>query len=165
MSLLNKIRSVLNKRSEEKNRDIDLENEIKREEEAIYKKEYRRQAIEAAKIKAKLDATRKVGLAKLRAVAKQESLESKKPKTGFLGRLSEYTQANLQRREAMIQRTAKLRSAAKQDMERRKKEQMMKTQINLERARMLRERQRINKLRVLPNKKVSPQIVKRSNWY
>ena len=149
MSLLSRVKGIFNQRSAEKESEAKFNDEIKRQERLEFEKEYRRRALEAAKIKAKIDAENKVGLAKLRAVAREQNMKSPKASKGFLSRLGEYTQANIQRREAMLERTAKLRQAAKEDQQRRMRENALRTKMNLERTALIRERQRLQKIQGL----------------
>ena len=89
-----------------------IELEARAEQERVFREEYRKHLIEKAKIQAERDAVNKSGIAKMRAINQKYS--SDKPRPNFFNKLSEYTKANIARREANMKRSSELRKAASQ---------------------------------------------------
>lgn len=142
MSLLNSAKKGIQKYLDSKKEEREFEEKLRRDarinERQIYEKEYKEAARQAAVLRAKRAAEKNTGLAKLRAISQTHS--SGRPKDGMFSKLSEYTQANLKRREEAMAKTAALRKAALE-----------------ERQRMLAERQQARS---------NPGTgVKRSSWY
>ena len=82
----------------------------------IFEEEFRKNIFEIAKGKAKKEAAEKSGLQKLRAMNRVRNLEKlEKNPTGFLSKLSDYTQRNIAKTEERKQRTAELQKALEED--------------------------------------------------
>lgn len=115
-SLTKGIKSHLDKKKEEREFEDKLRKEARLTERQLYEQEFRKQAKEAALIRAREKAYKSTGLAKLRAVS--QSTSAGRPNTGFFSKLSEYTQANMKRKEEALARTEALRKAAAEERQR-----------------------------------------------
>jgi hypothetical protein len=133
LSLLDKGKKVVSdffdKKKEEREFQEKLDREARETERRVYEQEFRKAALKASMIRARRDAEQKSGLAKLRAINTSMS-GGGAPKGNFLTKLSEYTQANIARREANIRRTEALRKAA---IEMRQKKSSIGTNNNRQR--------------------------------
>jgi hypothetical protein len=110
----NKLKDYLNnlnaERRERTRLEKEEERELRKQKENIYREEYRRASLEAARIKAKQDVFRSTGIEKLRAINRKHNLNNKSP--NYLSRLSEYTQANKLRHQQNQKRVEELRRTA-----------------------------------------------------
>jgi len=105
-----KFRDIQEKKREEREFEEKLRQEQRVHEKIEYEKAFRDSMKKAARIKAQRDAGEKTGLAKLRAIRRVEDM--KEPKEPIFAKLSEYMQRNIARREANLEKTAKLRAEA-----------------------------------------------------
>ncbi len=117
MGLLEGIKERFKERRDDKKRERVLLDTLRIEagehERRIFQEEFRKNALEVAKAKAKKDAANASGLQKMRAMNRLRNLESGKRKEGFLGRLADYTQANMAKREENMKRSEEIKSVAK----------------------------------------------------
>ena len=112
-TLKGKTAEYFDKRNEDKEFEDRPRKEAEMNQRLIYEQEYKKAALKASIIRAKQEAEKKTGYAKLKALDMAERLgQPRKP--GMMSRLHEYTQANLARGDANIQRTAKLKEAIRQ---------------------------------------------------
>ena len=107
------VKSYVDQKASDRKFEEQLEKEARAREKEIYAEEYRKNSLEAAKIKAHRDAYERSGLAKLRAINRSHDLDNGKPTINRLDKLREYTQANIKRREENLKRTNELREAGK----------------------------------------------------
>lgn len=118
-SVKGRIQHYFDERAEQQEQQDKLDKEVRDEERRLYAQEYRKNALEAARLRARREALEKSGLAKLRAVNDIHNLKNNKPRKGFLQDLSEYTKANLKRREENLRKTEEMRKAAMEQRQRR----------------------------------------------
>jgi len=103
------------KKKEEQEMMDRLRLEARMQQQQIFEEEFKKNALEVAKAKAKKQAANLSGLQKLRALNRARNLtESGQNPSSFLSKLAEYTQKNLAKREENLKRTAELRAMAKQ---------------------------------------------------
>lgn len=113
-----KSQEYFDKRKEDKEFEEKLRREAEMNQKLIYEQEYKKAALKATLIKARRDAEKNTGLAKLRALNTIENL--KQPhRPGALSRLSEYTHANIARREANLKRSQTIKSKMLEDRNRK----------------------------------------------
>lgn len=98
--------------------------EAREQERRIFQEEFRQNALEVAKAKAKHEAAKASGLKKLRAMNRLRNLSSKDGgKPSFFQSFSEYTQKNLAKREENLKKTQELREEARRQREQKLAEQ------------------------------------------
>ena len=132
-SIKESLSGSFSKRKEEREKLEELREEARRHQLIAFEEEFRKNSIEAAKIKAKQDAERLSGINKLRAINRAEVLSSPQEQTMF-SKLSDYTRKNRARTEQNLKRTELLRKEAlKMKMERENK-------VKAERAIRMRQR-------------------------
>ncbi len=128
-------KQTFDKRRDEREQLQRLQREANQIRSAAFEEEFRMNSLEAARIRARKDAMRLSGLAKLQALDRSTRLNE--PSNSWFGKLAVRTQKNLQRRDENLKRTAILRAEAKKMRDDRM------TKINNERAeRMARVEQR-----------------------
>lgn len=119
MSVLNRLKgsisSYYDKKKTEREHQDALRKEARETQQLIYEQEFRKASLKAGMIKARRDAEKKTGLAKLRAINKLHA--SGRPRSGFFARLHEYTQANMAAREANLKKTQAIKKAVQEDKE------------------------------------------------
>ena len=104
----------IRKEEEEIIRRLKIEAEV--EKKRIFEEEFRKNIFDIVKGKAKKEAAEKSGLQKLRALNRVRNLEKlEKNPSGFLGKLSEYTQRNLAKREENLEKSAELKKALEEE--------------------------------------------------
>ena len=95
-------------------RRLKIEAEV--EKKRVFEEEFRKNIFDIVKGKAKKEAAEKSGLQKLRAMNRVRNLEKlEKNPSGFLGKLSEYTQRNIAKKEERLQRTTELKQALEEE--------------------------------------------------
>lgn len=127
MSILDSIkegvRGHFDRKKEDKEAMDKLRKEADMQQRLLFEQEFRKNALEVAKAKAKKDAAQASGLQKLRAINRARRLSQQTPDQqpmGFLSKLSEHTRRNLANREANLKRTEEMRKAAKEIREGKK---------------------------------------------
>jgi hypothetical protein len=121
MTFFQEIKESFTRRSEKRKEEqeiidrIKLETEVQRKQ--ILEEELRKNSLEVAKAKAKRDAAELSGLQKLRAENRLRNLENPKTQTGIFGKLSEYTQRNIARREENLKRTEEMKNKVKEGVQ------------------------------------------------
>lgn len=124
------------KRSFEKNKaDKEELKKLRRqmdiEEKLAFEKEFKKQSLEAAKIRAKERAAKFTGMAKLKELQKLDSLKKRDP--SHMSRLSTMMQRNLQRTEENKKRNLETQRLVKEEREKKIKErQALQEQRKLE---------------------------------
>lgn len=122
MTIIHSLKNSLSSHFEKKREQREFENKLRREAEAnqrqIFAEEYKKAAYQASLIKARRDAETKTGLAKLRAINTLHNAENR-PSGNAFSKLSEYTRANLARREQALAKTQALRQAALEERQKR----------------------------------------------
>ena len=114
-SITNGIKGHFDKQAENRKMMEDLQREIDLEKKRIFAEEYRANALEVAKAKAKKEAAQKSGLQKLRSLNRAKRMSENNIVPGsFFDKLSEYTKKNIARREENIKRTQLMRQAAEE---------------------------------------------------
>ncbi|KKN08453.1 hypothetical protein LCGC14_1056570 [marine sediment metagenome] len=104
----------IKKEEEEMIRRLKIEAEV--EKKRIFEEEFRKNIFKIAQGKAKKEAAEKSGLQKLRAMNRVKNLEIlEKNPSGFLGKLSEYTQRNIAKREENMKRTAEVKKTLEEE--------------------------------------------------
>ena len=123
MGIFDSIKASINETLQRKKEDKEfirrLDLQAKVEERKIFEEEYKRNALEVAKAKAKKDAAKLSGLQKMRAVNRVRNLERGEQRGGFFEKLAEFSQKNIARREANMERTRLMREQAQQLREER----------------------------------------------
>ena len=115
------------KRKEEGEMVRRLEIEAEVEKRRVFEEEFRKNIFKIVTGKAKKEAAEKSGLQKLRAMNRVRNLEKlEKNPSGFLGKLSEYTQRNIAKKEERLQRTTDLKKALEEKMIWQEKEKLGK---------------------------------------
>lgn len=117
MALRDRVKDFFNKRSESRKQEEAFRADIDREEQEIFRREYKKNALKAAQIRAKREAYEKSGLAKLRAISQANAPTSSL--SNRYQKLKEYRQANLLRREQNIKKTKAMQAAAKEMRQKR----------------------------------------------
>jgi len=130
MSIWDTIKSGFKKHFDKKKEEQEMMDRLRLEarmqQQQIFEEEFRKNAFEVSKAKAKKQAANLSGLQKLRAMNRARNLSDTGQNPGsFLSRLGEYTQKNLAKREENIKRTAELREAAKKMREEKLAERQM----------------------------------------
>ncbi len=129
MSFFDGLKQGIKNHFDKKKEEQEMINRLKREAEAhraiLFEQEYRTASKQVALAQAKKDAAKKSGLQKLRAENRLRNLKSGDgPKEGsFFGRLADYTQKNLAKREENLKKTEALRDTAKKEREKKLAEQ------------------------------------------
>lgn len=109
-----RIKSYFDKQKEDKDLINRLQLEADFQRRQMFEQEYRQNALEVARARAKKDAASMSGLQKLRALNRSRRLNEDSPdKPSFLKNLSQYTQKNLARQEQNMKRTDEIRGEAK----------------------------------------------------
>ena len=104
----------IRKEEEEMIRRLKIEAAV--EKNRIFEEEFRKNTFEIARAKAKKEAAEKSGLQKLRAENRLRNLDKlEKNPAGFLGKLSEYTQRNIAKREENLKRTEEIKKALEEE--------------------------------------------------
>ncbi|KKN13991.1 hypothetical protein LCGC14_1000680 [marine sediment metagenome] len=104
----------IRKEEEELIRRLKIEAEV--EKKRVFEEEFRKNIFEINIGKAKKEAAEKSGLQKLRAVNRVRNLEKiEKNPSGFLGKLSEYTQRNMAKREENLKKRDELKKALEEE--------------------------------------------------
>ncbi len=107
-------KSRIRKEEEEMIRRLKIEAAV--EKNRIFEEEFRKNTFDIARAKAKKEAAEKSGLQKFRAMNRVRNLEKlEKNPSGFLGKLSEYTQRNIAKREENLKRTAEIKTALEEE--------------------------------------------------
>ena len=120
MSLLGDIKESFSNRSQKKKEEqelidrIRLETEVQRKQ--VLEEELRKNMRELAIGKAKKDAAELSGLKKHRAENRLRNLQNPQTQMGIFGKLSEYTQRNIARREENLRRTEEMKKNSKEDI-------------------------------------------------
>lgn len=119
MSLFDSITKVFrggfDKRQEDREMFERLQREAELQQRQIFEEEFKKNALEVARIKAVREAAEKSGLQKLRQVNRARRLnESNIVPGSFFAKLSAYTQKNIAKREENLERTEMMRKAAEQ---------------------------------------------------
>jgi len=128
-SISDGVQSYFDKRNEDREVMDNLRHEAEAQKRLIFEEEFKKNALEVAKAEAKKEAAEKSGLQKLRAMNRTRRLnEIKDPSNSIFGKLGEYTQKNLARREENLKRTHELREAAKKMREEKLREQQQQRQ-------------------------------------
>ncbi len=91
---------------------LNFEAEVQRKQ--IFEEEFKKNALEVAKAKAKKDAASLSGLQKLRAENRYRNLNKQQDTGTFFEKMRDYTQKNLARREDNLKRTEMMREKAEQ---------------------------------------------------
>lgn len=91
-----------------------LEKDAENERRIIFQQEFKKNALEVARSKAKEDAAKMSGLQRLRAKSRSRNLDrsSANPPGSFFEKFAEYTQKNMARRDENLKRTEMMRSEA-----------------------------------------------------
>lgn len=91
-----------------------MQREVDFQRKQVFQEEFKKNALEVAKAKAKKEAAEKSGLQKFRAMNRARNLEkSGQSPDNFFTKFSEYTQRNLAKREENLKRTEEMRNEAK----------------------------------------------------
>ena len=103
MSFWDKLKADWEEKAENRKEEEQLIRRLKIEAEVekrrVFEEEFRKNTFEIAKIKAKREAAEKSGLQKLRALNRVRNLEKlEKNPMGYLGKLSDFTQRNIARK-------------------------------------------------------------------
>ena len=107
-------RARIKKEEEEIVRRLQIEAEV--EKKKVFEEEFRKNIFKVVTGKAKKEAAEKSGLQKLRAMDRVKNLEKlEKNPSGFLGKLSEYTQRNIAKREENLKRRDELKKALEEE--------------------------------------------------
>lgn len=128
MSIFESIKSGISGHFEKKKKEREMMEQLQLEAEQqrrlIFQEEFKKNALEVARAKAKKDAAKLSGLQKLRAVNRARRLtETGKEPGSMFSKLSEYTQKNLAKREENLKRTEEMREMAKKIREEKLAEQ------------------------------------------
>ena len=124
-TIQNSLKGHFDKKKEQKELVDRLRLETKVQEQIIFEKEFKKNALEVAKAQAKKQAAELSGIRKLRAMNRARNLSQPHASGSFFSKLGEHTQRNLAKRDENIKKTAVLREAAKKMRE----EKLQKTQI------------------------------------
>lgn len=115
MGILDSIQASFKRSFDKKRESREMMERLQAEAKAsglvVFKEEFRKNALEVEKAKAKKEAATLSGLRKLRAMNRARRLTE--PSNSFMSKFSGFTQANIARREENIKRTTELREAAK----------------------------------------------------
>ena len=114
------IAGSMQKRKEEREYMESLQVQARVEQKRIFEEEYRKKALEMAKVKAMSDAERLTGYRKFQAINRVVNLEQGANAPGGLSKLAEYTQRNLARTQQRMEKTKVLREAAKQERDKQR---------------------------------------------
>lgn len=115
MSFFDFIKDGVSNHFQKRKEDQELVDRIRKEtaiqERQIFEEQMRKDALEVAIGKAKREAAELSGLKKMRAENRLRNLNNPQSREGFLGRMREYTQRNIARREENLRRTAEIKAA------------------------------------------------------
>ncbi len=115
MSFFDWIKDGVSNHFEKKKQDQELVDRIRKEtaiqERQIFEEQMRKDALEVAKAKAKREAAELSGLKKMRAENRLRNLNNPQSREGFLGKMREYTQRNIARREENLRRTDEIKAS------------------------------------------------------
>lgn len=125
-SLTNGIKESFQKRKLERENLQKLQEEANTQRLLIFNEEFRKDSLEVVRRKAKQDAAKLSGLQKLRAVNRARRLTD--PSSSFFGKMSQFTQKNIAKREENIKRTEEMRMEAKKMREDKLAEQQRSRQ-------------------------------------
>lgn len=118
MGILSNIKDRIARAMENKREDRlqfeQMQKEARMQQQIMFQEEYKKRALEVAKIKAQQDAERLSGYAKIKAMNKVMNLENPRP-ANALSNLAEYTQRNLAKTQERLERTRVLRQVAMQE--------------------------------------------------
>ncbi len=121
MGILDFIKERAGEHFDKKREDREKMDELRKEAEMhrrlMFEEEFRKNSFEVAKAQAFKDAAKASGLQKLRATNRARRLSQQTPDQqpmGFLSKLGEHTKRNLANRESNLERTAEMRSTAKE---------------------------------------------------
>ncbi len=118
MSFFDFIKEGVSNHFDKRKEDQELVDRIRKEtaiqESIIFEKQMREDSLEVAKAHAKRNAARSSGLQKMRAENRLRNLNKPQSGEGFLGKMREYTQRNLAKREENLQRTAEIQQSIPQ---------------------------------------------------
>ncbi len=121
MSFLDGIKEFFEDRSQKRKEEQELIDRIRLESEVhrkqVLEEEMRKNMKELAIGKAKKDAAELSGLKKHRAENRLRNLQNPQTQMGWFGKLSEYTQRNIARREENLRRTEDIRGKAKENIQ------------------------------------------------
>ena len=110
----NGMKNHFDKKKEEREMMEKMQREVDFQKQEIFRDEFKKNALEVARAKAKKEAAIQSGLQKLRSTNRARNLEEHKMVPGsFFGRLSEYTQKNIANREKNLGKTQLMRNTAK----------------------------------------------------
>jgi len=107
------VQNHFKKQKEEREWMENLRREAEAQRRLTFEEEFKKNALEVAKAKAKKDAANLSGLRKLRAMNRARRLTEHGQGENLLSKFSAYTQKNLAQRDENIKRTAELREAGK----------------------------------------------------
>lgn len=124
MPFKDRVKDFFNKRSESRQEEEAFKKDIELQEAMLFQKEYKKNALKAAQIRAKRDAYEKSGLGKLRAISQANAPTNST--SARMQKFKEYRQANLMRRDQNIKRTKAMQKAAKEMRPSRLKRPMVK---------------------------------------
>ncbi|KKN09619.1 hypothetical protein LCGC14_1044740 [marine sediment metagenome] len=115
MGFFDFIKEGVSNHFEKRKQDQELVDRIRKEtavqERQIFEEQMRKDALEVAKAKAKKEAAELSGLKKMRAENRLRNLNNPQSREGFLGKMREYTQRNIARREENLRRTAEIKAS------------------------------------------------------
>ncbi len=113
-NIKDKVNEHFEKKKLEKEDFERMQREVDFKQKQIFEEEFKKNALEVAKSKAKKDAAKLSGLQKLRALNRAERLtQSGNDPGSVFSKFSEYTQKNLAKREENLKRTETMRNEAK----------------------------------------------------
>ena len=114
MSFLDWVKDSFTESQEKKRADREMMDRIRKETEMearlVFEKEMRQKSLELAIGKAKKDAATKSGYRRFQAENRLRNLNNPKSSEGFFGKMREYTQRNIAKREQNLQRTSELKN-------------------------------------------------------
>lgn len=113
-SIKDSISNHFDRRKKDREMMEELQKEAERERRIAFQDQFRIDALEVAKARAKQDAEKMSGLKKLRAKSRARNLDrtSQNAPGSFFDKMREYTQKNVARREENLKRTEMMRSEA-----------------------------------------------------
>ncbi len=115
MGFFDFIKEGMDNHFQKKKEDQELVDRIRKEtaiqERQIFEKQMRKDALEVAIGKAKREAAELSGLKKMRAENRLRNLNNPQSREGFLGKMREYTQRNIARRDENLRRTAEIKAS------------------------------------------------------
>jgi len=137
MNVLEDIKEGITKHFDKRKQDREMMEKLQKEADLqqaqIFQEEFKRNALEVAKARAKKQAAELSGLQRLRATNRARRLtESGTTPGSFFSKLSEYTQKNIANREANLKRTAEMRGVATEERKRQLESQQKQRQTRMQ---------------------------------